>query len=117
MQKIYRRTRMPKSDFKNVAQQQLGLETRIFNGLKLQLFWYHSQNIIKPIHATDLFWYPLKTYLWFSDVFRGYQKRLLAWNGLRFEICSIYPGVDQIPVEDRNRMWFTAGRLQNGSFI
>ena len=49
MQKIYRRTRMPKSDFKNVAQQQLGLETRIFNGLKLQLFWYHSQNIIKPI--------------------------------------------------------------------
>ena len=37
-----------------------------------------------PFHATDLFWYPLKTSenLWFSDVFRGYQKRLVAWNGL-----------------------------------
>ena len=37
-----------------------------------------------PFHAIDLFWYPLKTSenLWFSDVFRGYQKRSVAWNGL-----------------------------------
>ena len=34
-------------------------------------------------HATDLFWYPLKASetLWFFDVFRGYQKRPVAWNG------------------------------------
>ena len=32
---------------------------------------------LNPFHATDLFWYPLKTSenLWFSDVFRGCQKR------------------------------------------
>ena len=42
--------------------------------------------IINPFHATDLFWYPLKTSenLCFSDVFRGYQKRSVAWNGLRY---------------------------------
>ena len=41
-------------------------------------------NFINPYYATDLVWYPLKTSenLWFSDVFRGYQKRLVAWNGL-----------------------------------
>ena len=34
--------------------------------------------------ATDLFWYPLKTENQrFSDVFRGYQKRSVAWNGLK----------------------------------
>ena len=40
--------------------------------------------LINLFHATDLFWYPLKTSenLRFSDVFRGYQKRSVAWNGL-----------------------------------
>ena len=40
---------------------------------------------LNPFHAIDLFWYPLKTSenLWFSDVFRGYQKRSVAWNGLK----------------------------------
>ena len=35
-------------------------------------------------HATGLFLHPLKTSknLWFSDVFRGYRKRSVAWNGL-----------------------------------
>ena len=39
--------------------------------------------MINPFHATDLFWYPLKTSenQRFSDVFRGYQKRSVAWNG------------------------------------
>ena len=34
--------------------------------------------------VTDLFWYPLETLenQRFSDVFRGYQKRSVAWNGL-----------------------------------
>ena len=38
-----------------------------------------------PFHTTSLFLYPLKTSknLCFSDVFRGYRKRPVAWNGLR----------------------------------
>ena len=45
---------------------------------KVLLIWF------SPFHATDLFWYSLKTSenLWFSDVFRGYQKRSVALNGL-----------------------------------
>ena len=40
---------------------------------------------VNPFHATDLFWYPLKTseYQRVSDVFWGYQKRSVAPNGLR----------------------------------
>ena len=40
--------------------------------------------VINPFHATSLFQYLLKTSEnhWFSDVFRGYQKRPVAWNGL-----------------------------------
>ena len=38
--------------------------------INLCLRWLH----FNPFHATDLFWYPLKTSenLWYSDVFRGY---------------------------------------------
>ena len=41
-------------------------------------------NNLNPFYASDLFWYPLKTSenLLFSDVFRGYQKRSVSWNGL-----------------------------------
>ena len=54
---------------------------------------------INPFHATDLFWYPLKTESQrFSDVFKGYQKRLEAWNWLSsskflfvFFVHSNYP--------------------------
>ena len=44
--------------------------------------WIHEK--VNPFHATDLFSYPLKTSenQRFSDVFRGYQKRSVAWNGL-----------------------------------
>ena len=40
---------------------------------------------INPFYAIDLFWYPLKTLenLWFSNVFRVYQKRSVAWNWLK----------------------------------
>ena len=46
-----------------------------------------SSEILQDLNlfnTTDLFWYPLKISenLWFSDVFRGYQKRSVAWNGL-----------------------------------
>ena len=46
--------------------------------------WCIKFSLNNPFHATDLFWYPLKTSenLWFSDVFRRYQKRSVAWNGL-----------------------------------
>ena len=39
---------------------------------------------INPLHATGVFWYPRKISknLWFFYVFRGYQKRPVAWNGL-----------------------------------
>ena len=39
---------------------------------------------LNPFHVTDLFRYPLKTSenQRLSDVFRGYQKRPVAWNGL-----------------------------------
>ena len=39
-------------------------------------------NLLNPFHATDLFLYPRKTSenLRFSDVFRGYRKRPVAWN-------------------------------------
>ena len=43
--------------------------------------WIHEK--VNPFHATDLFWYPLKIENQrFSDVFRGYQKRSVALNGL-----------------------------------
>ena len=47
-------------------------------------FCFFVLKSINPFHASGLFWYPLKASenLWFSDVFRGYQKRTVAWNGL-----------------------------------
>ena len=49
-----------------------------------------KKNQINPFHATDLFWYPLETSenLWFSNAFRGYQKRWVAWNELMRWMCS-----------------------------
>ena len=46
------------------------------------------EKYVNQFHATDFFWYALKTSEdpWFSDVFRGYQKRSVAWNGLRIII-------------------------------
>ena len=44
-------------------------------------FWL---SLINSFHATVLFLYPLKISenFWFSDVFRGYRKRPVAWNRL-----------------------------------
>ena len=41
---------------------------------------------INSLRTTGLFLYPLKTSknLWFSDIFLGYRKRPLAWDGLMF---------------------------------
>ena len=64
----------------------------------------NSHSIIKPqqkassinqFYATDLFWYPLKTSenQGFSDVFRGYQKRLVTWNELKEKQNLIKRGI------------------------
>ena len=40
--------------------------------------------LINLFHTDDIYLYPPKTSenLWFSDVFRGYRKRPVAWNVL-----------------------------------
>ena len=41
-------------------------------------------NVVNPFHVNVPFLYSLKMSenLWFSDVFRGYKSRTLAWKGL-----------------------------------
>ena len=41
---------------------------------------------VNPFHDTGVFLYPMKTSenQRFSDVFRGYRKRLVAWNRLMY---------------------------------
>ena len=62
-------------------------------GKIFKIFWINKVEIedeknllqlhINPFHVTDLFQYPRKTENQrFSDIFRGYWKRSLAWNGL-----------------------------------
>ena len=50
----------------------------------LQKYFNRAVYLLNPFHATGLFLYPLKTSekLWFSDIFRVYRKRPMAWNGL-----------------------------------
>ena len=49
-------------------------------------------SFINPFHDTVLFLYLLKTSenLKFSDVFSGYRKRSVAWNGLAAKICFLF---------------------------
>ena len=57
----------------------------------LSTSWLHiCTEPCNPFHANDLFWCPLKTSenLWFSNVFRGYQKRSVTWNGLKFNLTN-----------------------------
>ena len=43
-----------------------------------------SRVLFNPVYATTVFLDPLKASenIWFSDVFRGYRKRPVTWNGL-----------------------------------
>ena len=43
-----------------------------------------TQIRVNPFHTIDIFLYPLKQSkkFWFSDVFRRYRKRSVAWNSL-----------------------------------
>ena len=54
-----------------------------FNGM-CSLFTWFNRISVNPFHATGLFLYTLKTSenQMFTDVFRGYRKRPVAWNGL-----------------------------------
>ena len=47
-------------------------------------FFIFTEGLINLFHATCLFLYPLKTSenLWFSDVFKGYRKIIVAINRL-----------------------------------
>ena len=63
-------------------------EKKLFHFLNISMPFTNMKNFkffFNTFHATDLFWYPLKTSqnLWFSDVFRRYQKKSVAWNGLK----------------------------------
>ena len=94
---------------------------------------------INPFHATCPFRYSLKTEnLWFSDVFRGYRKRPVAWNGLinffspwnislksislrhdcKFAENNIYGVIQEWNVRMKffNRFTFRLGSNQSGSF-
>ena len=46
------------------------------------------QLLVNPFHAIGFSLYLLKTSenLWFYDVFRKYWKRLVAWNGLMYQL-------------------------------
>ena len=52
-----------------------------------------SSIFLNPFDATDIFWYPLKTSenQRFSNVFRGYRNRSVAWNELIIKILLSFP--------------------------
>ena len=49
-----------------------------------------KEQLVNPCHATVFFLSPQKSFgnFSFSDVFRGYRKRPVAWNGLMSERVS-----------------------------
>ena len=50
-----------------------------------------KSNLVNPFYVTNLFQHPLKTLenLWFSDVFRGYWKRSVVWDGLILVVIKV----------------------------
>ena len=68
---------------RNTRKNELKKETVANNPfLQTQTWGKNTFNVkdINPFHASDLFFYCLKTLedLWFSDVYRGYRKRPVA---------------------------------------
>ena len=49
---------------------------------------FSNDTFINLFHATGLFLYPLKTSenQRFLDIFRGYRKRPVTWNGLKIDL-------------------------------
>ena len=62
------------------------VSNRVFIGYN-QIMSFRGGYFFWTIQVNVAFLYPLKTLenLWFSDVFWGYRKRILVWNGLRVE--------------------------------
>ena len=56
--------------------------------LKSPIFWW----CFNTCGVTGLLLHPLKISenLWFSDVFRRYRKRSVAWNGLTYSVSGIW---------------------------
>ena len=67
--------------------------------------WKCHEGLVNQFHAAGLFLYPLKTpeNLWFSDIFRGYKKRLVAWNGWRL---VLFFELVQSGVRKKTWTWF-----------
>ena len=73
-----------------------------------QKIWSTKVDFYNQLHATDFFLYPQKTSenLWFSDVFRGYRKRAVTWNGLVFFLVRL--GNNDTSFLQENIFWFFA---------
>ena len=56
---------------------------KFINRAEIKNYCHHVGLVTNPFHATGLFLYPLDSSgnLWFSDVFRGYRKRPILWDG------------------------------------
>ena len=70
--------------------------------------WFTKCDILNPCHGTSLFLYPLKTSKnhRFFDVFRGYRKRLVAWNGLKYSNqIAEYCCKDYVNLSEFNFHW------------
>ena len=64
----------------------------------------HNLRQLKPFHVTGILWYPLKPSenQRFSDAFKGYRKRPVAWNGL-----SVYCNKFQVAMKQmKNESWW-----------
>ena len=66
---------------------------QLFLFLSFSIYFKFPWHSINLFHATGLFRYPLKASenLWFFHVFRGYRRRLVAWNGLIKNVLSFSP--------------------------
>ena len=60
------------------------IEYCIFRGHRKRPVASISINFVNPLNTTGIFPHPLKLsrHQRFSDVFRGYRKRLVAWNDI-----------------------------------
>ena len=64
--------------------------------------------VFNPFHVTGLLRYPLKTSENFSDVFRGYWKRPVAWNGWR---CSTFLDLGKSKILSKTTLAFNELKL------
>ena len=77
------------------------------------------RNLVRAntFRATILFLYPMKTSenRWFCDVFRGYRKRPVAWNGITAQILYCFLAFIKKQQKDTTALLKTNNRLTNKS--